>query len=830
MVWAKGDMDMTFTKTALFAGVGFLALASAGHVSAQTAGALDEQNQVDEIVVTGQAIARGNNVVTSQQLDALPVGQNVVDAIKLVPGVSIRGSDALNNDPWTYAINIRGFEVNQRSSKIGQTLDGMPLFNASYYLGGSPAQKYVITESVDRIMVSQGTADVGSPAANALGGTLAYVTRNPSAEPGGLVRATFGDFDARRYFGRYDFGTLFGNTRLYVAGSQLDAKLWPHGGATPAGIEQFSLEAKSVSDFGNLKMTVFANYNDSDDDPIIESSRAALDIRGLDVDGSSSSFNPYSAAANENWADDWAALRENSFAYVKFDWRPTDTLGFELSPYIQKNEGIGEFLPPGLQPRIVTIAGQRRQVVFGNSASRSRTAVFQNAAGNAVFNYVGGVADSYIALDGTTVTSADCYNADGTAKITNGLPTCAQGQSYRNSTYYHTRAGFVANARLELGAHTIRAGLWHETLDRDFGRKWLRYQDIRTGPTIVKNSVYRQDFEQTFSTDLYKVYIADDWSVSEDLTISLGLQHFLVDISGQTRDESRYAVDGAFNGFLKTSVSSDSDELLPSIGAVYDLTDDFQVFGGYSRNFGAIGDWALEKTGTDYASLEPEISENFEIGARYNTRLVAAAATLFQTKNDNAIVFLDETFASTTGGINYNVGTGGTYVNAPGGVRTTGLEASAQVRLGELFSAYGALTVLNSEYSATFNAANYGGSRRTQVTAGNKVPGTPDLLVSGALNYENGPFNGSITARYVGESEGDAQNRPELLVPSYTLVDLSATYRLPLAEDGMRYIEAQIAVNNITDERYIGGILDEFNQRYTPGAPRTVYFTISAGF
>ncbi|AQR61800.1 hypothetical protein BZG35_09145 [Brevundimonas sp. LM2] len=817
-------------KHALLVSVGLLALASAAPVFAQTASGSAEPTQVDEIVVTGQAVARGNNVVGHDRIDALPAAQNIVDAIKLVPGVSIRGSDALNNDPWTYAINIRGFEVNQRSSKIGQTLDGVPLFNASYYLGGSPAQKYVITESVDRIVVSQGTADVGSPAANALGGTLAYVTREPSAEAGGLIRATLGDFDTRRYFARYDFGTLFGNTRLYVAGSQLDAKLWPHGGATPAGIEQVSLEAKSVTQFDGLTVTGFVNYNDSDDDPIIESSRASLDTRGLGVDGSSAVFNPLSAAANENWADDWAAIRENAFAYLKFDWRLNDVISLDVTPYVQTNEGVGEFLPPGLQPRIVTVGGQRRQVVFGNAASRARTATFQNSVGNAVFNYTGGVADSYIALDGTTVTSADCYTADGAVRLTNGQPTCAQGQSYRNSTYDHTRSGVVANARLDLGAHQVRAGVWYENLNRDFGRQWLRYQDIRTGPVIVENAVYRQDFEQTFETDLYKFYVADDWSVTQDLTISVGLQHFLIDISGQTRDETRYAADGGFNGFLTSSVSSDSDQILPSVGAVYDVTEDFQVFGGYSRNSGAIGDWALEKTGTDFARLEPEVSENLELGARYSAPRLAAAATLFRTENDKAIVFLDETFASNTGGINYNVGTGGTYVNAPGGIQTTGVEASAQVRVTDALSAYAALTVLDSQYSATFNAANYGGSRRTQVTEGNTVPGTPDLLLAGSLTYETGPFTGSLTARYVGESEGDAQNRPELVVPSYTLLDLSAAYRLPLGDDDARYIEAQVAVNNVTDERYIGGILDEFNQRYTPGAPRTVYFTVSAAF
>jgi iron complex outermembrane receptor protein len=85
---------------------------------------------------------------------------------------------------------------------------------------------------------------------------------------------------------------------------------------------------------------------------------------------------------------------------------------------------------------------------------------------------------------------------------------------------------------------------------------------------------------------------------------------------------------------------------LPSIGAVYDVTDNLQVFGGYSRNFGAIGDWALEKTGTDFKNLEPEIAQNLEAGVRYTSSRIAAAATLLKTENDNDIIFLDETFAS----------------------------------------------------------------------------------------------------------------------------------------------------------------------------------------
>ena len=120
-------------KKVTLLGASMLVLLGATGVAAQEAvlqpiAAVD----TDEVVVIGERVARGNNVINAEQIEALPAGQNIVDAIKLVPGVSIRGSDALNNDPWTYAINIRGFEVNQRSSKIGQTLDGVPLFNGSY--------------------------------------------------------------------------------------------------------------------------------------------------------------------------------------------------------------------------------------------------------------------------------------------------------------------------------------------------------------------------------------------------------------------------------------------------------------------------------------------------------------------------------------------------------------------------------------------------------------------------------------------------------------------------------------------------------------------------
>ena len=814
-------LDKSLIGVSLFALLGGLAHAQELTLTAET------ELDLDTVVVTGESVARGNNVITGDRIEDLPAAQNIIDVIKLVPGVQIRGGDSSNNDPWSYAINIRGFEVNLRNSKIGQTLDGVPLFNASYYLGGAPAQKFVMAESLSQIQVNQGTADVGSPSSAALGGTIAYETRDPSAETGGLIRATLGEYDSQRFFGRYDFGTVAGNTRAYVALSNLDSHLWPHGGSTPAAIEQFALEGKSVTDLGALNITLYGSHNESDDDPIIEATRAFIESTNYSVDGSTSVFNPNDAAANEYWADEWAAVRDNTLGYAKFDFDVNDNISFSVTPYAQRNEGIGEFLPPGSRPRFNATggAGALIQVLNGGTEIRSTRT---NAAGRSVLPYSGTTERVYTSLDGVTVRSSECFNADNTPRLSNGLTVCSSAQSYRNSEYYHKRIGAVTEGQLELGSHTLRGGIWYENLDRDFSRSWRNYIDIRQGP-VATGPVYRRDFEQNFVTDLWKFHVADDWAVTDKLLISLGLQHYLVDIEGTSVEAGNFNSAGQQISTTQLAVNSDSNELLPSIGAVYDVNDSLQLFGGYSKNFGAIGDWALEKTGTDLTSLEPETSQNIEAGLRFDTSGLRAAATVYRNDYDNAIVFLTNDFAVGVPGINYAAGTGGTYFNIDGGLESTGVEGSVEVDVSEALTAYVAASFINSEYTTAFRAASYGGNP-VIVPAGAKVSGTPDVILSGALDYQQGPFSGVVSVRHIGEAPGDAANTANLFVPAYTLVDASARYRLDLDGGDGRYIEFGVAVNNLTDEQYIGGILDEFTQRYVVGAPRSVSFTASLAF
>ena len=797
----------------------FDAARAAEAAAADDAGA----TSLEELIVTGEAVARANNVVGEQRIESLAGGQNIVDAVRFVPGVQIRGADAFNGDPWSYGINIRGFEVNLRSAKIGQTLDGLPLFNASYYLGGAPASKYMLSENTDRVQVNQGTADVGSPSTSALGGTIAYFSRDPSDTFGGKLSGTIASDDSYRAFASLDTGVLFGNTRAYVAVADLDTHLWPHGDTDPAGLEQFHVEAKSVTELGPVTVTARVSYDDSDDDPVIEATRAFIDQTNYRVDGSTPIFNPTSAAANEFWADEWAAVRENLFGYVKLDWQVNEQLKLTLAPYGQRNEGVGEFLPPYQEPRLVgTNPGALQAVILGGSRIRTNLA---DAQGRAVLPYAaGGVERVYTTLQGQQVRSSTCFNPDNTPRAG---ADCSSAQSYRNSTYYHRRTGVVANGEWKLGSHTLRGGVWYEHLDRDFGRAWYPYIDIRKGP-IASDVVYREDFRQNFKTDTWKFHIADTWKVTDRLTLDLGLQHYMVEVEGMSVEDRNFNAAGQQISTTASAFDSDSDKLLPSVGVVFDATRKVQLFAGYSRNFAAIGDWAVEKTGTDFANLKPEVATNIEAGARYSGDRIRAAVTAFHIKYDDAIVFLTNDFAVGTGGINYSAGTGGTYFNIDGGIESQGVEGSVEVRVMEGLTAYGAVTLTDAEYTSGFRAASYGGNPLI-VPKGAKVSGTPEYILAGVLNYERDDFSAQLAVRRVGEAPGDAANTPGLEIEAYTLVDLSAGYRFPLGQDG-RYAEGRLVVNNLLNERYIGGVLDEFTQRFNVGAPRSVALTLTLAF
>lgn len=808
------------TRMLLCCSVAALALGAGQAQAADAAAETTEGSTVEEVIVTSAPVARGNTIVTSDAIANQPAAMNIINAISNVPGVSIRGSDAFNADPWTYGVNIRGFDVNLRSSKIGQTIDGLPAYNASYYLGGAPAQKFLMSETVERIQIDQGTTSVSSASASALGGTIAYETRDPREEAGGLISFTAGDYDARRYAGVYDTGRILGDTtRAYVGLSRFTACRWVYGCSDGSGADEWHAEAKFVSEFGKLTVTGRLSYDKAVDDPIIEASRGFLDSTSAG-DASVPAWTGTPAGVNENWAHAWSAHRENTLGYLKFAYQVNDAISLEIAPYWHHQKGQGDWAPPYQQ--IALDPTQTRTVAGGTAPGSSRKKAYYDwvDASGRQRPVVKGL--DYTDLDGTVVRSSFCYNPDNTTN-----PNCVAAQTYRTSLYEHDRYGFTSKASFDLGANKVEAGVWYERLDRDFGRAWRQIIDMRKGPAYYE-SPQLIDFQQHFKTDQVKLYAMDTLTLG-DLVLTGGLQKYFIDIKGETEGWDAF---GKPVAPLRTSLNADSDVLF-SLGALYNMGDHFQGFASFSQNYGAVGDWALEKTQTDTSKLKSSVASDYELGLRYHSPRFSAQVTAYFINYKNAITFYSADFISggpsgSAGGINYTAGTSGAYANTGKGIESKGLEAAISYDLTHELNLSGSLTLNDSTYQETFLGGTANAGTDKPVRKGNKVPGTPTTLVSLGADYHRDNFRFSVRGKYTGETKGDAPNTPGLELPSYTLWDITAGYRLPLDEG--RAVDLQLNVTNLFDEKYIGGMLDEFTQLYTRGAPRTVSATLSFSF
>ncbi|MFT7260877.1 MAG: iron complex outermembrane receptor protein, partial [Glaciecola sp.] len=164
-----------------------------------------EDASIEKIQVIGKSVSYANNETTESMLKQQSNLTSVLASIDNLPGVLINEGDTFGSDDWSTTISIRGFQVSLDEQQIGITVDGIANGNSNYG-GGAKANRYIDTENLSLVEVSQGTADIASRSNEALGGTLNFTTINPTQEEGFLTSLSFGDFEAQKYFLRYNTG------------------------------------------------------------------------------------------------------------------------------------------------------------------------------------------------------------------------------------------------------------------------------------------------------------------------------------------------------------------------------------------------------------------------------------------------------------------------------------------------------------------------------------------------------------------------------------------------------------------------------------------------
>lgn len=316
-------------------------------VSVDAAIAMAAPSQVVEVMGQGQS-RQVQNVSRSDLVKAIP-GASPLKALEKLPGVNFQSADPYGSYEWSTRISIRGFNQNQ----LGFTLDGIPLGDMSYgNNNGLHISRAISSENVGRVAVSQGAGALGTASTSNLGGTVQFVTLDPTQEMGATFSQTIGSDRTSRTFVRADSGVLSTGTKFYVSGTRQRADKWKGAGAQ----DQDQFNSKFVHAFGDNVLSGFFNYSNRKEVDYQDLSLEMANRLGYDWDNYAPDFQRAVNAAKGiftgkvNSLDDayylGSGLRKDSLGALSLDVRLTPATSLKTSIYHHSNEGQGHWYTP----------------------------------------------------------------------------------------------------------------------------------------------------------------------------------------------------------------------------------------------------------------------------------------------------------------------------------------------------------------------------------------------------------------------------------------------------------------------------------------------------
>jgi len=298
--------------------------------------------------------------------------------------------------------------------------------------------------------------------------------------------------------------------------------------------------------------------------------------------------------------------------------------------------------------------------------------------------------------------------------------------------------------------------------------------------------------------------LGDTLSFMDDrLMLTLGARH-------QTLKTEDYD----YNGQTGLIGKYDDSEITPAIGAVYKLTDEFSIYTNYIESL-TKGDTADSTTDNGSGgtvdvvnggeSFAPYVSEQKEIGLKYETSSIGAGLAYFTTSKPRS--FMDKSNPDRP------------VFRQSGEDEHQGIELTLYGKATDDLKLLGGVTWLDAKQKDTGNSSIDGnrviGVAKLQATVGAEwdVPSVDGLAFDGRVNYTG--------SRYADDAN-------TLKVDDWTTVDIGAKYLVQLANQDLTL---RARVDNLFDRDYwasVGGYPG--NGYLVLGAPRTVSISATVDF
>jgi iron complex outermembrane receptor protein len=273
------------------------------------------------------------------------------------------------------------------------------------------------------------------------------------------------------------------------------------------------------------------------------------------------------------------------------------------------------------------------------------------------------------------------------------------------------------------------------------------------------------------------------------------------------------------------------EEILPTLGAAFRLTDNLELNASYGRNqirpyayvplvniynqnraaFQAAGVTLNDM----FSGYDMEISDNFEIGARFRFDRFEVVPTLFYSRHQNLLTTV------------YDPRVNQSYFQNVGDATGYGVEIESNFLINDHLNLF-----FNPSYTALTYDDDLVFQGAVRSTKDKQVLDTPEWTVKTGLIYTWKDFEVIPMVRYLGTRYGDAEHTEK--IDDYVVADLKMGYTFNHFSFVDR-LKLSLELTNLFDKEYVSVInaMDDSragNTSYYAGAPFTAMMTVSFDF
>jgi iron complex outermembrane recepter protein len=303
-----------------------------------------------EVSILGQGETRQIQDILAEEIRYAIPGSNPLKVLQRLPGVHFQAADPWGNYEWSTKLSIRGFKERQ----LGFTLDDVPLGDMVYgNNNGLHVSRAIILENLEKIRIAQGSGALGTPSVINLGGTIQFISNDPSNVESIVVNQLWGSSNALRTFARADSGKI-DKTKAYISFAKLEADKWKGYGLQ---VTQDQLNTKIIHDINeHNSISLFANISQRLEVDYVDYSLESFQRLGWNWDN----YNPDWQRAvnvakgiltgNVKTLDDayflGRGLRNDELLGISSLFKLQDNLNLKTTIYYHHNKGQGHWYTP----------------------------------------------------------------------------------------------------------------------------------------------------------------------------------------------------------------------------------------------------------------------------------------------------------------------------------------------------------------------------------------------------------------------------------------------------------------------------------------------------